>query len=213
MRSCLPRFASAAADARREGEGRRLTRGGPLLHNNQRGVEQGCDSRHNEMPRVPTPVRRVSLLAFRCGECDPRRGWARISMETEEAPWFPRPRGAAPHGPGGIAKRWNHSTGTWENAAPAPEIPSAPPAHPAVARLIPRPRGAVCCENAANSLILPCAARARARAKTPRSRLRDIFPFIMRPLIPVQSHLFAPFLLLRSPLTMTLGGQCSGTLT
>ena len=118
-----------------------------------------------------------------------------------------------PHGPGGIAKRWNHSTGTWENAAPAPEIPSAPPAHPAVARLIPRPRGAVCCENAANSLILPCAARARARAKTPRSRLRDIFPFIMRPLIPVQSHLFAPFLLLRSPLTMTLGGQCSGTLT
>lgn len=41
-------------------------------------------------------------------------------MEAEDEAregWFPRPRGAAPHGPGGVPKRWSHATGTWEPAA------------------------------------------------------------------------------------------------
>lgn len=66
--------------------------------------------------------------------------------KEKEEPWFPRPRGAAPHGPGGVPKRWNHSLGSWEpspaDAAPAKSADrersaDQPP------RLVPRPRGAV----------------------------------------------------------------------
>ena len=67
------------------------------------------------------------------------------SMSDADAQWFPRPRGAAPHGPGGVPKRWNHSTGTWETSAvvekeprePRERVDHGPP------RLVPRPRGAV----------------------------------------------------------------------
>ena len=37
--------------------------------------------------------------------------------------WFPRPRGAAPHGPGGIPKRWSNSLGIWEAAEADGTIP------------------------------------------------------------------------------------------
>ena len=61
--------------------------------------------------------------------------------EAPEAPWFPRPRGAAPHGPGGVPKRWNHSTGSWESHPMAEKSNAESSAAP---RLVPRPRGAVC---------------------------------------------------------------------
>ena len=37
---------------------------------------------------------------------------------------YPRPRGAAPHGPGGLPKRWNHATGAWDASAGV-ELPDA----------------------------------------------------------------------------------------
>ena len=78
-------------------------------------------------------------------------------LPGSSAPWFPRPRGAAPHGPGGVPKRWNHATGTWEamvlgaeagTAAAAAATAAAAAAtaaamRDAAPRLISRPRGAV----------------------------------------------------------------------
>eukprot|EP00966_Prymnesium_polylepis_P247586 5725156-Prymnesium_polylepis.1 len=55
-------------------------------------------------------------------------------------PWYPRPRGAAPHGPGGVPKRWSNSLGCWE-AAEAAESGAAKAAMAATHH--PRPRGAV----------------------------------------------------------------------
>ena len=38
-------------------------------------------------------------------------------MHRPNEQWHPRPRGAAPHGPGGVPKRWNHVSGLWETMA------------------------------------------------------------------------------------------------
>lgn len=55
--------------------------------------------------------------------------------------WFPRPRGAAPHGPGGVPKRWSNSMGCWETAGEAEAGAHARP-NPGI-NIISRPRGAV----------------------------------------------------------------------
>lgn len=42
-----------------------------------------------------------------------------IDVDSGQPPsgmWFPRPRGAAPHGPGGVPKRWSNALGVWETA-------------------------------------------------------------------------------------------------
>jgi hypothetical protein len=74
-----------------------------------------------------------------------RRTWPNsmseaVVPEAPEAPWFPRPRGAAPHGPGGVPKKWNHATGSWESHPAAACLLHESSAAP---RLVPRPRGAV----------------------------------------------------------------------
>ena len=56
--------------------------------------------------------------------------------------WFPRPRGAAPHGPGGVPKRWNHLIGAWESSHIDKDAAKDKDHIP---RLVPRPRGAVSC--------------------------------------------------------------------
>ena len=73
----------------------------------------------------------------------PEHGMVRPS---EAHPWYPRPRGAAPHGPGGVPKRWNHSNGTWEALPPGSEAAMQGLAmqRDLGPRLVPRPRGAVC---------------------------------------------------------------------
>ena len=45
-----------------------------------------------------------------------------VAELAPEAPWFPRPRGAAPHGPGRIPKSWNHAIGSWESNPAQPEV-------------------------------------------------------------------------------------------
>ena len=79
------------------------------------------------------------------------KGPSTAAMSSEVASdgsaWFPRPRGAAPHGPGGVPKRWNHTSGTWEmtpaDVASAKAIEAKSGATEASPKLHPRPRGAV----------------------------------------------------------------------
>ena len=51
-----------------------------------------------------------------------------VVEQVPEAPYFPRPRGAAPHGPGGVKKQWDHATGDWDSQpATVPELTAKRP--------------------------------------------------------------------------------------
>ena len=113
-------------------------------------VEPRCGMEWGEGHRGPVGGRGAAPMILLAnpgaeGSVKQRRTWPNsmseaVVPEAPEAPWFPRPRGAAPHGPGGVPKKWNHATGSWESHPAAACLLHESSAAP---RLVPRPRGAV----------------------------------------------------------------------